>query len=365
MPPALTSAFRGILATGLVLLMLFCGFLVLVLAGLESGWAAFGLAVVLAVLPVPVYLAVVLFIDRYEPEPKRMVLITFLYGATIAAFIAILLNTVGEAIVAQELGTEAAEIYGYSISAPIVEETAKGFVLFALYGFFRSEFNGVIDGIVYAALVGLGFAMTENVLYYGRGAAEDGVQGAVTTFVARGLLSPFAHPTFTAMTGIGLGIASVSRSRTVRMAAPLLGLGGAILLHSIWNTSAGSGLFLGAYVLIFVPVVLAIVAVVVVGLRREGRTIETYLRGDLPEPEVEALSSLRARRRWRRAATRVGGRAARKTASTLQHVAAELAFLRAQVDAGTVSWDRWTAARESALRAQLASQRRRLSSLGA
>src|SRR5688500_13653870 len=99
--------------------MLFCGFVVLVLAGLETGPAAFGLAVVLAVLPVPVYLALVLFIARSVPEPLRMVALTFLWGATIAAFAAVVLNTVGEAVVSEQLGTEAAEISGYPISAPV------------------------------------------------------------------------------------------------------------------------------------------------------------------------------------------------------------------------------------------------------
>ena len=108
------------------------------------------------------------------------------------------------------LGTEAAEIYGYSISAPVVEEGAKGLVLFGLFWLNRHEFNGVVDGVVYAGLVGLGFAMTENVLYYGRGAAEEGVVGAVGTFIARGLLSPFAHPIFTAMMIFGLGFALIT-----------------------------------------------------------------------------------------------------------------------------------------------------------
>ena len=343
--------------TGLILAMLFCGFVVLVLAGLENGFAAFGLAVVLALLPVPVYLALVLFIDRYEPEPLHMVALTFLWGATIAAFAAVVLNTLGEAVVSEQLGTEAAELYGYSISAPIVEESAKGLVLFGLFWLHRGEFNGVIDGIVYAALVGLGFAMTENVLYYGRGAAEDGVVGAVGTFVARGLLSPFAHPVFTAMTGIGLGVAVVTRSRTVRMVAPFAGLVAAIVLHSLWNTAAGTGLFLGAYVLVFVPVFIAIGVVVMIGLQREGRVIEKYLSGDLPDADVQTLASLRRRRRWRREASRLGGREARRAVAGVQHAAAELAFLRAQVSAGAVRWDRVTAARESALRAELARRR--------
>lgn len=363
MPSTLAGAFRGILLVGLILTMLFCGFVVLVLAGLETGFPAFGLAIVLAILPVPVYLAIVLFLDRYEPEPLRIVALTFLWGATIATFAAVVLNTAGEVIVSEQLGTGAAEIYGYSISAPVVEESAKGLVLFGLFWFFRSEFNGVVDGVVYAGLVGLGFAMTENVLYYGRGAAEEGVVGAVGTFVARGLLSPFAHPIFTAMTGIGLGLAAVSRSRGVRAVAPLVGLVAAIVLHSIWNTAAGSGLFLAAYVLIFIPVGFAIGILVMVGLQREGRVIAAYLRGDLPDGEVRALASLSARRRWRREAARRGGRRARRAVVAVQHAAAELAFLRAQVSDGTVRWNRLTAARESALRAQLAQRRRELAGL--
>ncbi|HWT92911.1 MAG TPA: PrsW family intramembrane metalloprotease [Solirubrobacteraceae bacterium] len=363
MPSPVARLFRAALLAALVLAMLVCGLAVLAVAGSETGPVAFGLAVGLAVLPVPVYLAVVLFIDRYEPEPVRMVALTFAWGATIAAFVAIVLNTVGEVVVSESLGADAAELYGYSISAPIVEESAKGFVLFGIFWLFRREFNGVVDGIVYAALVGLGFAMTENVLYYGRGAVEDGIPGAVGTFVVRGLLSPFAHPIFTAMTGIGLGVATVARSPFVRTVAPLIGLGLAMALHSLWNTSAGSGLFFGVYVLIFVPVLGAIGIIVVLGLRREGRVIARQLNGVLPPGEVVALSSLRARRAWRREAARRGGRQAKKAMIDLQHAAAEVAFLREQVERGTVPRSPATLAREASLATVVTQRRHQLTSL--
>lgn len=353
-------ALRVILAGGLVLLMLFSGFLVLATAGLESGPVAFGLAVVLAVLPVPLYLGLVLFVDRYEPEPVRMIALTFFWGATIAACAALIVNTVGEIVISESYGARAAELYGYSISAPIVEETAKAAVIFGIYRFYRREFNGVVDGIVYAALVGLGFAMTENVLYYGRGAAEDGIVGAVGTFVVRGLMSPFAHPVFTAMTGIGIGIASVSRSPRVRAIAPLLGLAAAIGLHSVWNTSAGVGLFFAAYVFVMVPVFVLIGVVVAVSLRREGRIIQRELAGRLPPAEVQMYGSLRERRRWRNEAARAGGKPAKEAMADLQRTAAELAFQRYQVEQGTLPRDRLVAARESALIAHLARRRREL-----
>ncbi|HEX8121796.1 MAG TPA: PrsW family intramembrane metalloprotease [Solirubrobacteraceae bacterium] len=356
--PSLTArVFRGALATGLGIAMLTSGLIVLALAGLESGGVAFALALCLAILPVPIYLALVLWIDRFEPEPVRMIVMTFAWGATIACLVAILLNTIGEVIVSDQLGTHAGEIYGSSFSAPVVEESAKGAVLFGLFWWRREEFNGLIDGIVYAALVGLGFAMTENVLYYGRGAAEEGIVGAVVTFVVRGIMSPFAHPLFTAMTGIGLGLAVTSRSKTFRIVAPLAGLGLAMVLHSLWNTAAGAGQFLGVYVLIMLPIFLVLWGVIALGLRREARLIAAHLRGVLPDAEVAALSSLKARRRARRAAKRHGGRKAKRAVADLQQVAAELAFHRAQGPR-----DRSGQARESALLARIAARRAELAS---
>jgi protease PrsW len=357
-PSLLARVFRGVLATGLGIAMLTTGLIVLAIAGLETGGVAFALALCLAILPVPVYLAIVLWIDRFEPEPLRMIVLTFAWGATIACFVAILLNTIGEVIVAEQLGTEAAEVYGASFSAPVVEEIAKAAVLFGIFWWKRDEFNGLIDGIVYAALVGLGFAMTENVLYYGRGAAEEGIVGAVVTFVVRGVMSPFAHPLFTAMTGIGLGLAVGSRSRAFRFAAPLVGLGVAMALHSLWNTAAGAGLFLGVYVLIMVPIFLALWVVILVGLRREAKVIAAQLHGLLPEGEVAALSSLRARRRARQLAKQRGGRPAKRAMSDLQQVAAELAFHRQQGRR-----DHLAQARESALLARIAVRRQELATL--
>jgi RsiW-degrading membrane proteinase PrsW (M82 family) len=364
--PSLIARFvRGSLTVALILTMIATGLVVLAVAGLESGGVAFGLAICLAILPVPFYLALVLWIDRFEPEPLRMILTTFFWGATIACFIAIVLNTIGQLIVAEQLGTEAAEIYGGSISAPVVEETAKAAVLFGFFWFRRDEFNGIIDGIVYAALVGLGFAMTENVLYYGRGAAEEGIVGAAVTFAVRGVMSPFAHPVFTAMTGIGLGIAATTRSRSVRVIAPLAGLGAAMLLHSLWNTAAGAGLFFAAYLFIMVPVFVSLWVVIIFALRREGQLIARQLSGLLPEAEVRALSTLGGRRRARKLAEQRGGRRAKRAMRDLQQVAAELAFHRQQAQTGVIKADRYEQARESALLARMAVRRRELAQIAA
>src|SRR5918999_207932 len=96
----------------------------------------------------------------------------------------------------------------------------------------------VIDGIVYAAMVGLGFAMTENIQYYGRAVQEGGGETLQFVFILRGFLAPFSHPLFTAMTGIGLGLARQSSNAAVKFLTPIVGLGAAISLHAIWNGSA-------------------------------------------------------------------------------------------------------------------------------
>jgi len=99
---------------------------------------------------------------------------------------------------------------GPVFSAPLVEESAKGLALLILFFWKKDEFDDVIDGIVYAAMVGLGFAMGENILYYGRELLAGGIVGSLSLFVLRGMLAPFSHPLFTSMTGIGLGLAPQS-----------------------------------------------------------------------------------------------------------------------------------------------------------
>ena len=330
---------RALLIAG-VLVMLLLLLVVLAITGLEVGAVNLGIALVLAVLPVPVYLGLALWIDRFEPEPRWMIASTFLWGAAVATFVALVVNSIGQLVVSEALGPQEGVIFGGSISAPIVEESSKAAVLFLIFWLSRDEFNGVVDGIVYAIVVGLGFATTENVIYYGRGVLEEGLEGGLAVFVVRGILTPFLHPLFTSLTGLGLGIASQSRRTWVRIVAPAAGLIGAVLLHSAWNTSAlGGALVVGVYVLVIVPILLAMLTVVVLGLRREGRLVRTYLapdvqRGALGAWEVEQLSSVRARigASWR--SLQAGGYREWRNCRAYHATASELAFLRFRVDQG-------------------------------
>jgi RsiW-degrading membrane proteinase PrsW (M82 family) len=334
-------AIRALAVIGLVLI----GLITLLLIGVDVGPVAFLTGLVAATVPVPIYVLLALRIDRFEPEPLRLLAWAFFWGATVATFIALVLNTAGQAIVGASFGSDVGELYGGSISAPVVEESAKGFVLFLIYRWRRWHLDGVLDGMVYAAMVGLGFAMTENVLYYSKAAVEGGVPLAATFFI-RGVLSPFGHPVFTCMTGIGLGLAATTSRRWVRMVAPAGGLAGAIALHSLWNTSAtvgGGGAFVGVYFLIMVPLFFGLICVALVAMSREGKVVSEYLRpevaaGLLTPGDVELLTSLRDRRRLRRAAKR-DGRATRRAVKDFQLAATQLAFGRRRrargLDTGT------------------------------
>ena len=98
----------------------------------------------------------------------------------------------------------------------------KGALLFGLLWWRRREFDGVIDGIVYAELVAAGFAFTENILYFGRAFVPGGLAseqgGVLIVFVLRGLLSPFAHPRLVFVpvqrTRSNMGVWSGSRSQS-------------------------------------------------------------------------------------------------------------------------------------------------------
>ena len=337
--PALRTRRRGpgraLVAVAAVLLVL-AGLVTLLLIGVEVGPVALATGIVLAILPVPIYVALALFVDRFEPEPPRLLAWAFFWGATGATLLALIVNTAGQAAVGGAFGSALGELYGASLSAPVVEEGAKALILFAVYRWRRAEFDGVLDGIVYAAMVGLGFAFTENILYYGRTALEGGVPLAATFFV-RGVLSPFAHPVFTGITGVGLGLAAL-RTGVSRRIIPVVALLGAIFLHSLWNTSAGIGGgvgFFAVYFLVMIPVFLALSGVAVLALVREGHVLREYLGpevagGYLTPVDVAALSSLRARRGALRAA-RAQGSETRRARKELHHAATELAFLRRHI----------------------------------
>ncbi|HEX6731945.1 MAG TPA: PrsW family intramembrane metalloprotease [Pyrinomonadaceae bacterium] len=341
-PMPQTSAIKIALGIIALLIALLLGLSVLLLIGVETGPIPFLLGFIAATIPVPLYVMLVLWIDRYEAEPLWMLATAFLWGALVAAFFSFLLNTTAGVIVALLAdNAEAGEVFSTVISAPIVEETAKALILMVFFIFWRDEFDGVIDGIVYAALVGLGFAMTENVMYYGKAAMESGTM-LTATFVIRGALAPFSHPLFTGLTGIGLGLARQSRNVAVRIIAPFTGLLMAVFLHWLWNASAtfgGGGGFLIVYVIVMVPAFAIMLIVILVALSREGKVVREFLlsdmeRGFFTREEYDQLGTVFRRMGGSFDALSRGGMRSWRNRRKLHQLASELAFHRSRVSRG-------------------------------
>jgi RsiW-degrading membrane proteinase PrsW (M82 family) len=346
-PPPAPSVKRGVLRWALgaaaVLAALLTGLCTLWLIGYETGVVPFLAGLIAAALPVPVYVTLVLWLDRYEPEPPWMLAAAFFWGALVAVFFAIIINSLGVAVVGAFAGDATGESYGLVVSAPVVEETAKALVLFALFFFRRDEFDGVTDGVIYAAMVGLGFAMTENVKYYGMAVAEHNALGV---FIVRGIFSPFAHPLFTGMTGVGLGLAAQTLRRWVKVVAPAVGFAAAVMLHAAWNASARmtSAYEDGAYVLltyflVMMPTFFGLLLVIFLSLRREGRVLREHLRPDvqrglITEAEYRCLCSLTGRAGSTYRALAGGGYSRWRARVRYNRAASELAFHRSRVARG-------------------------------
>lgn len=342
-----TSVIKIALGVVAALFALLLGLLVLLIIGIDTGPVGFMIGLVTATIPVPLYVILVLWIDRYESEPFWMLATAFFFGALVATFFAFLLNTTGAEIVNAVSGDkQAGELFAVVISAPIVEETGKATILFLFFFFKKDEFDGVIDGIVYGSLVALGFAMTENIHYYGKAVAGGGGQLTLTVFV-RGFMAPFSHPLFTCMTGIGLGLARQTKNIGVKIITPILGLLMAIFMHSIWNGSGaifGGGVFLLTYIVIMVPAFLIVLVVIGLGLRREGQVVREFLmtelqRGLITHDEYKQLGSIFGRMGASFNAFSAKGVSGWRARRRFHQTASELAFHRCRVARGLHSSD--------------------------
>ncbi|HEX3750207.1 MAG TPA: PrsW family intramembrane metalloprotease [Streptosporangiaceae bacterium] len=306
--------------------------------------APFWIALPLALAPVPLLVSVVLFIDRLEPEPRLNLVFGFLWGAGIAALFAIVINTAGlEYITQPALGASAGEYVSATAGAPVVEETLKGLFLVWLLRWRRQELDGPTDGIVYAAMVGLGFAMTENIGYYINAQVNPihgGTQLLGYTFVLRGVLSPFLHPIFTSMTGIGAAYAASHRHRGWALA---LGWLAAMGLHAMWN---GLSIFGLAGTLVAYVFLICLLIVEYLIIRADRRHIVGQIQHYLPgyedtglvtDYDIRMLSSLPGRKQARVWARSTGGMAAATAMGEYQLAATELALLHQKAGRGVIS----------------------------
>ncbi|MRG92060.1 PrsW family intramembrane metalloprotease [Polyangium spumosum] len=247
-----------------------------------------------AFLPLGFYLFVPMVLDRYDPEPWWCLAMAFLWGAVVATGFAGMINTGVHIVFAGLFGPKVGNFMTTVVSAPLSEELFKGLAILGFFYFLRREFDGVVDGIIYATFCALGFAAVENVSYYARADMADQLG---TTFFLRGVLAPWGHPLYTSMTGIGFGIARESSRTWVRWVAPIGGFFVGVFLHALWNfvptVIPNAFVVMLLFWLLFVAAFFCIIVALVM---RKGRTIRQFLRdevllGNLSQDELELVCS--------------------------------------------------------------------------
>jgi RsiW-degrading membrane proteinase PrsW (M82 family) len=293
----------GLGCAGLVGGML--AFLVLVLTVSNLGLVPSFFGALTAFIPAVIYLLIFLWLDRYDPEPFAPLAFAFAWGAIFAIFVSGIFNGIFGHAAMSALGSSTGDTLTGIISAPFIEEATKGLGVLLIWLIFRRDFDSVVDGIVYAGVVALGFAAVENVDYYGRSFSEAGFAGLFSTFLLRGVLAPFSHVLFTSMTGIGCGIARETHNRRVKLFAPLLGYVAAMFLHGLWNALASfsSQVFFLGYFVLQLPLFLCFVGVIIYLVRREGRILRETLasevqRGLITQPQLDTVVSIFRRSGW-------------------------------------------------------------------
>ncbi|MCO4236649.1 PrsW family intramembrane metalloprotease [Pseudarthrobacter sp. MDT3-28] len=339
-PPQATLAGRrpaGLLAltVGGAALVFLSLFLVVPFLVANTGVGGFLAGFVLSLIPLSAVLLAVYLIDRWEPEPKRLLVFAFTWGAAVSIAVTLLIQPFF-ALTFQFSEVADFQTFMATVQAPVVEEFAKSLGLLMILLLARKHFDGPVDGIVFAFTIAGGFAFTENILYFGRAIAESANPGTdlAQVFLLRGVMSPFAHAIFTGSTGLIMGFAARRWHSGASVLAFVIGLIPAMLLHNRWN-SMGAG-FLAEYILVQVPIfVLAVVGIVLLRVAENRltrqRLMEYSAAGWFSPAEVELLATPRGRRtalQW------AAGYHRRPQMKAFLHAATQLAFIRQRILSG-------------------------------
>ena len=293
----------------------------------------FVVALIFSFLPAFCMAAFVYWLDRYEKEPLILLGAAFFWGAVVAAGGAFVINTIfGIGIYAVTGSGDIADQATASLVAPFVEEGLKGLAVLIVFLFFRSEFDSILDGIIYAGITALGFAATENVLYiYGHGFVDGGWDGLWQLVFIRDLVVAWQHPFFTAFTGIGLAVARLHRSMLVKLVAVPLGYASAVFAHAIHNSigtliGGMAGFALGSVLDWFGWLAMAIFIVFMIG--RERRLLQDQLEEEVASGAITNAQYRRALSPLTMSTAFLSGGAA---ASRFYQVCAELAHKKDQL----------------------------------
>lgn len=197
------------------------------------------------VLSIPA-LIVLWVLDRRERESIWLFGGAVIWGMVISTGVSAIFNALGYGFISVGLevagGVDAkvlSDLLTAAVVAPFVEEAAKGIAVLVLFVFLRAEFDNLRDGLIYGALVGLGFNIAEVALYVMHGYVDSGVAPFGEQFAARFVfLGLNGHLLWSALCGAGIGIARQTTNGCLRWFAPIGGYFVAVFGHMM-NNSVG------------------------------------------------------------------------------------------------------------------------------
>ncbi|MBI3957373.1 MAG: PrsW family intramembrane metalloprotease [Chloroflexi bacterium] len=251
-----------------------------------------GLIISLAAAVVPTFFYALAFYlaDRYEREPVWMGIVAFLWGAIPA----VVTSLFGELVIGipfvGDPGSLTAAIVESALVAPFVEEIAKGAALFAIYKFMRNEFDGVLDGITYGALIGFGFAMTENFFYFIGAFSEGGFVDLTVLIFLRAVIFGLNHALYTGLFGIGLGLARHAHSPRAARFWIVAGFAAAVAAHALHNLGASISSVNSLGIVLSLGLAVGGVALIGIAVLLTWRQEHGWLRDELRD-EVGVLLS--------------------------------------------------------------------------
>ena len=325
----------------------------------QRGPAGTIVGLLLALLPIPLLVALILYLDRLEPEPRALLAAIFGAGAGIAVITALLGRALHTGVIATpELDPRASVTAtvsaGAALGGALLAQTLLGLVLLALLASRRTEIDGVEDGVVYGSMVGLGFALVANVYAYA--VAWNAGAGAIADeFARRGVFGPVFTALSTSLIGLGVSYAAARPAVPGRYLAVFAGWVAAVGLDALWNHSSGeAGTGLQVTYLVLAVALLAVVITVLADRRRVIGMIISFLP-DFQDPEVvtpqdiRMLASPRLRRLGRHWARLELGIAGKRAMTQYQLAASELAVACRRKTLGQTTEDIYVRHRDDSL----------------
>jgi len=261
---------------------------------------------ILCIVPLAIVVSVLLFIDRFEPEPLGMKLAALAWGGGVSIFFGIMGNEYVQYSVTEQTGDEVqGMIFSVVVGAPVVEELLKGLGVLVIVWARRTHISSAIDGLVYAGFAACGFLVVEDFTYFVRAVLTDGDLGQM--FFQRVVMGVFGHVMYTSCMGWATGWA-VTRARSAAAGCGAVALGWftGMLLHATWNgTAVLSGgddeLFDTFYIFIHVPLFLLWFLFIALAMKRERRDAAAGLmpyvaQGWIVPSEIQMVCDPRSRR---------------------------------------------------------------------